>query len=121
MKKNYYAEHQKVLQLFKLEMQKHLKNKIRFFDRHVGLFYTKNGAPIKINQPGMADLYATLNTQYGLIHLEFEIKSGQARQSKDQKKWEKFINDMGGYYFVINCVEKDTQKVLNELHKKQYI
>ena len=118
---SYYADHQKTLQLFKLKIQKELKNKIRIFDRHVGLFYTKSGAPIKINTPGMADLYAILKTNSGLIHLEFEIKTGNARQSKFQKKWEKTITELDGLYFVIKNIDKDLQKVLNTLRKRKYI
>lgn len=121
MKPNYYAQHQKNLELFKLKIQDRLKEKVRIFDRHVGLFYTKNGNSIKINEKGMADLYLILNSPHGLIHVEIEIKTGNARQSTVQKNWQKFIESMGGLYFVVKDIEKDTQKVLNELENRNYI
>ena len=121
MKSDYYAQHQRTVQLFKLELQKILKNKIRIFDRHVGLFYTKNGAPIKINQKGMSDLYAILKTSHGLIHLEFEIKTGNARQSKDQKNWEKIINELNGLYFVVRKPKNDALKIFDILKSLKYV
>lgn len=48
----------------------------------------------------MADLWGLIPTPNGLIHIEIEVKTGSARQSKDQKNWEKFINGMGGIYIV---------------------
>ena len=118
---SYYANHQKIVQLFKLELQKLLKNKIRIFDRHVGLFFTKNNTPININQRGMADLYALLKSDYGLIHLEFEIKTGNARQSKYQKNWEKTIEDLNGLYFIIRDPKNDAIKIFEKLKNLKYV
>lgn len=94
-----YRQHQNRLTEIKLHLQKRFPH-IRIFDRHVGMFQTMGGNPIRINKPGMADLYCLIPSDYGLIHVEIEVKTGSARQSKDQKNWEKFINSMGGHYFV---------------------
>jgi hypothetical protein len=95
-----YQDHQNLLKRFKIAAQKEFP-KIRFFDRHVGLFYTSYGEPVKINKPGMSDFYALYPSKYGLIHLEYEVKSGNSKQSKSQKNWQKFITENGGAYILI--------------------
>ena len=56
---------------------------------------------MKINNPGMADAYGLLKTNMGLIHLEFEFKTGKAVQTKEQKNWENFIVGMNGFFLVV--------------------
>ena len=43
--------------------------------------------------------------------LAIEIKSGQARQSKVQKNFEKMINDFGGVYIVARSPEEALNSV----------
>lgn len=50
----------------------------------------------------MADVWAIYPTENGMMHLEFEIKSGASRQSKNQKVWQKFIESNNGLYIVVN-------------------
>lgn len=102
-----YFEHQELIKRFKLKAMKEIPS-LRIFDRTVGLFYAKrfnsgviNYTPIKINQNGMADAYGLLKTNMGLIHLEFEFKTGNAKQTEVQKNWENFIVSMNGFYLVI--------------------
>lgn len=83
-----------------MELQKQFPL-IRIFPRHVGFFYTKNGAPIQINQKGMSDLWAIYPTTHGLLHLEYEIKSGSGKQTKEQKSWQKFIESNNGLYIIV--------------------
>jgi hypothetical protein len=108
-----YRQHQNRLTEIKLHLQKRFPG-IRIFDRHVGMFKTINGELIRINKPGMADLYALFPSEFGLIHIEIEVKTGSARQSKDQKNWEKFIKGMGGIYIVARDAE-ETEKELERL------
>lgn len=100
MTKNFYQQHQNFLKIQKQETQKKYKN-IRFFDRHVGLFYTKNGSPQKINKKGMSDIWALLKTPDHTYHFEIEIKTGNARLSSDQKKWSSFCDAMGVHFFLV--------------------
>ena len=101
---NRYAEHQKLMQIAILHTQQHFPT-IRIFQRHVGLFFTKNGAPIQINQPGMADAWGWLPTPGFTLILEIEFKTGKATQSPNQKKWESFCESMGVLYIL--CREKE--------------
>lgn len=87
---------------------------VRMFDRHVGLLYTRNGTPMQINKKGMADQWAVVKTEFGLIHLEIETKSGKAVQTKDQKEWQMFIESMGGIYILARCAN-DIIKTIEEL------
>lgn len=107
---NKYRAHQNLLNRIKSETQKEFPE-MRFFDRHVGMFYTVNQMPVKINKKGMADVYGLLPTKHGLIHIEIEVKSGQARQSKDQKKWQQFIESMGGLYIMARSPSDVIEKI----------
>lgn len=114
-----YFQHQELIKRFKLKAMKEIPN-LRIFDRTVGLFYAKrhnggiiNYTPIKINQNGMADAYGLLKTSMGLIHLEFEFKTGKAKQTTEQKNWENFIINMNGYYLVIRDEDIAVQSIKN--------
>ena len=110
---NYYKQHQILLkQVLKALQKKYPQG--RFFERHVGMFFTKIGAPIKINTKGMADLWGVIEG----VHIEIEIKTGKAKQTKFQKNWEKQIKNMGGFYFVIRSVE-EIEKLALPLYSDQ--
>lgn len=112
-----YKNHQNLIKKFKLEVYEQIPE-IRVFDRHVGLFYNKKGTPIRINKPGMADCYALIPTKYGLIHAEYEFKTGCAKQTKEQKHWESFIRSLGGIYIIVreeyHLAIEETLEILNE-------
>ena len=117
MNSNKYNAHQVLLKRFKLELQNTIPN-IRIFDRHVGMFFTKRGTPLKINTKGMADLWALVPSNLGLIHIEMEVKSGKSKQSPNQITWEKFIQSMGGLYVIVNDdYFIAINKILNYLEK----
>lgn len=93
--------------------------KIRIFQRHVGLFYTVNGSPIQINRPGMADAWGWLPLKEeklvktdgrpsyipSTLIIEIEFKTGNAKQSKEQKAWQAFCHSMGVLYIL--CRDKE--------------
>lgn len=87
---------------------------IRIFDRHVGLFNTLNGAPIMINKPGMADLWATLPFKYGALHIEIEVKTGTGRLSKNQKNWKNFCEKQN----IIFIEARNELETVNEIKEK---
>jgi len=103
-----YFEHQELIKRFKLLCAKQIPN-IRIFDRTVGKFYAKRVndgmvkyIPMSINRKGMADCYGLLETDNGLMHLEFEFKSSlKAKQTPAQITWQQFIESMGGLYLVV--------------------
>lgn len=88
---------------------------MRFFPRHVGLFYTKNGAPIQINKKGMFDYYAILKTCRYAILVEFEFKSGQSIKSKEQISWGSFLDSMGVPHFEVR--ENNLDEIKKSLHE----
>ena len=96
MSMNRYQKHQALLNKFKVDFQKEFPS-ARIFNRHVGLFTTPWGKKIKINKLGMADCYAIING----IHVEFEFKTGKAKQTKEQINWQNQIEKMGSYYFLV--------------------
>ncbi len=98
---NFYKEHQFLLKQVKGALQKKYPE-MRIFERHVGMFKKLTGGVIKINHKGMADLWAL----YKGKHYEFEIKTGKAKQTKDQKNWEKVVTGCGSYYYVIRSVDE---------------
>lgn len=93
MMKNYYQQHQNLLKRFRLAIQKEFPD-CRGFERHVGLFYTIKGTPVKINKPGMSDLWYLFPINNICMYMEFEVKSGDAIKTKEQKQWASFLNKM---------------------------
>lgn len=96
-----YKQHQQFLKDQIFEAQQKFPN-IRFFERHVGLFYTREGNPIKLNKPGMCDLWALLPIGNMTYHLEIEIKTGSGVLSKSQKIWQTFCAKMNIPFFLVN-------------------
>lgn len=105
---DYYFQHQELSKRFGLLATQEIPE-MRIFNRHVGLFHIKRTSggiidytPIKINKPGMADAYGIIKTAIGAIHIEIEFKSSlNAKQTKEQKTWEKFNHSMNGAYFLV--------------------
>lgn len=114
-KKNHYHEHQKLIKNFLLEAQPLFPN-LRFFSRHVGLFYTKYGKPVKINKKGMFDVWAIgINASQLCQHLEFEFKTGESYKSKDQKDWGSFLDSMNCHHFEVR--ENNFKEVFSKMKK----
>lgn len=103
-----YKEHQNLIKRFKLAFPKEIP-KMRVFDRHVGLLYTKRGTPMMINKKGMSDLYGIVNG----IHIEIEAKTGKAVLSKEQKNWKKFCENFNIPFFLMRD-EHETIKEIKE-------
>lgn len=112
---NKYAEHQKLLQKT-LALTQQTFPKIRLFQRHVGLFFTKNGAPIQVNHAGMADAWGWLPTPEFTLIIEIEFKTGKAVQSKEQKNWEKFCSEMGVLYILCRKENDVLEKIRARLN-----
>jgi hypothetical protein len=112
---NRYHQHQKRLKEILLGLQKAFPS-ARFFERHVGLFLTINQTPIRINKPGMADVWGLIPHNGQLIHVEIEVKTGNAKQSRDQKKWEKFINNLDGIYIIARSVEQTVAELRFQIY-----
>ena len=110
-------EHQNLIKKTELLGQKEIPG-IRFFDRIVGKFYTRKGRRIAINRKGMADQWAIYPLNGVLAHFEIEYKTGKARQTKEQKAWQKFIEKQGGVYFLVRD-EFEAVKQIKEYIKEK--
>lgn len=83
---------------------------------------TKKGRPHKYGKAGSADIFLILPvTIHGVVigvHIEAEAKTGNAKQSVNQKKHQKYVVERnGGVYFVF----RTTAELLNQLAAiKQY-
>lgn len=137
-KKGKYQQHQNALNKIKTYCQKKFPE-IRFFNRHVGLFYSqrffyslrqaetfsdlkellksKGKYLVKINSKGMSDLYFIYPLKIGNltipVHGEIEIKTGDAIQNIDQVKWQNFCKGLGISYIV----GKDPHQVYLDIKK----
>lgn len=115
--KGSYKEHQDILENCALLVQKQWPDSF-FIERHVGLFLTMSGNKIQVGTPGQADAYILLPVAIGSIrfhiHIETEIKSGQGKQSKKQKEWEKEINSRGGLYILVRKPEDIVSTILKK-------
>ena len=59
----------------------------RLFRRNVGLYYTKDGRPVRVGVEGQADAYALLR---GGLVVEIETKAARGRMSVAQERWAEF-------------------------------
>lgn len=135
---NKYYEHQQLIKRFKLLSIKEIPG-FRVKDQTVGSFILirfiqlliKGKCSIldwkkyqvKINKKGDSDCYATfplkINNKNVLIIIHLEFKTGNAKQTSEQKQYERKINKMGGKYFLVrneyNAISeiKDYIKSLN--------
>lgn len=100
-----YKAHQNLAKKAMLKASKEFPKELRLYDRHVGLLYTRNGNAMMINRKGMADCYGYFSCHSILVHIEIEFKSGNARQTKEQKMWQNHIESMGGCFIL--CREED--------------
>lgn len=70
-----------------------------------GVFFTKTGAPVKVGQPGAADIVG--ETSEGRA-MAIEVKTGAGRLTDDQIKWRDAFVKRGGLY--IECRSLDDVK-----------
>ena len=64
----------------------------------------------------MADVWGLIPHNGQLIHIEIEVKTGNAKQSKDQKKWEKFITNLDGIYIVARNLEQTVAELRFQMY-----
>lgn len=103
---NRYKNHQNLCNQVLNALQKRFPEG-RFFTRHVGMFrFLRSNGIIKINKPGMSDIWGL----YKGRHIEIEVKTGKARQTKDQKRWEKAVKEAECEYYLVRSVE-DVNKI----------
>ena len=95
-----------------------LQNKIRIelndlaitFRGNVGMFYTKNGRPIRTGlPPGFSDLFGFRRVDNKMFFIEVKTKSGVL--SKDQKNFLKKMNELGCITGVARSVSDARQIV----------
>jgi hypothetical protein len=75
--------------------------------------------PTMSGQAGQPDLYFVL-APLG-VYVGIEIKTGNAKQSKEQKQWQKTIEAVGGFYFVATSKEQSIEamhSVMCEVQKR---
>lgn len=75
---------------------------MRLFKRTTGTGFTHAGQGISFGIPGAADLWAIVRREKdGIgIHVEIEVKSGQAQLGKRQVCFRNMILQMGGRYII---------------------
>ena len=66
----------------------------------------------------MADVWFIVPTKFGLLHAEYEVKTGKGVLSKEQEQWKMLIENMGGLYVVVRedyhiAIDK-TREYINE-------
>lgn len=113
---NYYKEHEKLLRNWLLNAQKKYPNGV-FLKRDVGMFLTKNGRPIKIGMNGQADVYGFIPYGEHTLWIEVEFKTLKAKQTKEQKKWERIVSSKNGLYVVVRH-ENQFDEIISNLQKR---
>lgn len=67
---------------------------------------------ISFGLPGSPDIIGIMK---GGRWLGIEVKTSNAKQSKEQKKFQAMIEKFGGLYILARCVESTLQKIISEL------
>lgn len=102
-------------------------SQIRLFQQHVGLFFKHsiiNETNLeskssfmeyaqKIGVKGMSDLYGIIDGRF----IAIEVKTGNAKQSKEQRKYEAMVKKMGGIYIIGRSVDQVIKDIENELQR----
>lgn len=70
---------------------------------NVGKFFTAYGQPIVIGVPGLSDL--TLYADKGKT-VFIEIKTPTGRQSQQQKRFQRAVENLGYEYIIIRSLEE---------------
>ena len=84
----------------------------RLFRRNVGLYYTKDGRPVRVGIEGQADAYALLR---GGLLVEVETKAARGRMSEPQHRWRDFCVAMGIPHVVLIASKSATpQEIVSE-------
>ena len=139
---NNYQQHQNLLNETTLYLQRKFPS-FRFYDRHVGLFYSsrifhaikainsieglkqwlfaaKSKYMVKINKPGMCDKYViapiNINGRIVPVHIEMEFKSGSGKLSKDQIEWKRKCENMSVEFIEVRDKEQ-AEKEINQYIK----
>ena len=102
-----FKKHGDLVNFALLNAQRTFKNSV-WFKRHVGVFTTFNGTPIKINKPGMSDIYGFIKSGNRTIWVEIECKLPHDKLSEHQQNWKNKVEDMGGIFIEFRS-EKDLE------------
>lgn len=102
--------HQRLAKQLKFEIQKEFQRG-RIFERHVGVFYTRSGHPVRINSPGMSDLWALIDG----VHFEIEVKTGSGVLSKPQKAWKNACSIMGAVFVEAREINQTIEEIKKAL------
>lgn len=76
-----------------------------------GFFYVHYGII------GGADIEGIVLNNYGYgVHIEIEVKTGSARQTDKQKKFQAIVEKLGAYYYIANNI-KETIEWCQEIRR----
>jgi len=75
---------------------------VGIYDARLGGFRNKKS---RFQKNGVADIIMVKNYYDLPIVIFFEVKSEKGRQSSSQKDFEKEINEINGFYFVVKSID----------------
>lgn len=120
-----------------MEVQKSFPES-RLFQQHVGKFFKyrlfdelKSGIDlfrlkevcfrylVSIGLPGMSDLFGIIRHGDVGIFIAIEIKTGNARQTKEQKAFERTVKSLGGIYILGRSTEQIKEEINENLANKR--
>ena len=99
-------EHQKILVEILIEFG--TRSDMKIWANNTGTAY-RRGRMLKFGLVGSGDILGIIE---GGTFLSIEVKSGKARQSKQQKIFQKMVTSLGGLYIVARSTQ-DVKKALD--------
>lgn len=87
-----------------------------------GLFYTREGSPVRVGLPGMADsgmIVAVTITPDMVgktigVAVQPEYKTAGGQQSEAQRNWQRAVEQRGGVYRLVRCAD-DMERLINDV------
>ena len=84
-----------------------------------GLFYTRDGVPVRVGQPGLADAGLVVSVTISPemvgrtvgVYVGAEFKTATGRQSPEQRAWQQALELRGGVYRLVRSAEDMRQLV----------
>ena len=103
MNQSYYGIHQDLMKMVIMTGQE-MCPELRLFPAVNGLFYTKNGDPVKVGTNGLPDLFGFI----GKYALFVEIKSGKSRIKKksDQGKFRDMCKKLDVFHIEATSIDQ---------------
>ena len=78
----------------------------------MGLYFTEDGRPVKVAKKGLCDIYGIICIpDWPGIHVEVEVKTGNAKLTREQGKWQEACSKLRIIHVVARGVKESIEDI----------